>query len=59
MKTDVLIKDLYVENAELIKALYETEAREKSAERELYDKQGQGQALRRVLSRVIPVITRS
>ncbi|NXS20591.1 NIN protein, partial [Mystacornis crossleyi] len=35
-KADVMVKDLYVENAQLLKALEATEQRQKSAERKNY-----------------------
>ncbi|XP_077998708.1 uncharacterized protein LOC144451668 isoform X3 [Glandiceps talaboti] len=53
-KRDMLLKELYIENAELMKALAETEEREKTAERAVYQLADKNKALTRVLRKVCP-----
>ena len=49
-KSDLLVKDLYVENAELLKTIYNTEKREKQAQNRIYDLEDKCTALQNLLS---------
>jgi hypothetical protein len=53
-KTDLLVKDLYVENAQLIKALEMTERRQKAAESKVFFLQDKNTELNKVLRMVCP-----
>ncbi|XP_070571058.1 ninein-like protein isoform X2 [Ptychodera flava] len=53
-KRDMLLKELYIENAQLMKALAETEEREKAAERTVYKLSDKNKALSRLLRKVCP-----
>lgn len=55
IKSDLLLKDLYVENAELMKALQITEQRQKSAEKKSFLLEEKVTALNRVLRKIAPV----
>ena len=53
-KTDLLVKDLYVENAQLIKALETTERRQRAAESKVFFLQDKNTELNKVLRMVCP-----
>ncbi|XP_043913568.1 ninein-like protein [Protopterus annectens] len=53
-KSDTMLKDLYVENAQLMKALQITEQRQKSAEKKNFVLEEKITALNRLLCRVAP-----
>ncbi|KAM8947370.1 ninein-like protein [Pelodytes ibericus] len=53
-KSDFLLKDLYVENAHLMKALQVTEKRQKSAEKKNYVLEEKILALNKVLKKIAP-----
>ncbi|KAM5164404.1 ninein-like protein [Mantella aurantiaca] len=53
-KSDILLKDLYVENAQLMKALQVTEQRQKSAERKNYLLEDKITALNKVIRKIAP-----
>ncbi|XP_017318965.1 ninein-like protein isoform X4 [Ictalurus punctatus] len=54
VKSDLLIKDLYVENAELMKALQITEQRQKSAEKKSFLLEEKVTALNKLLHKIVP-----
>ncbi|XP_063774186.1 ninein-like protein isoform X5 [Pseudophryne corroboree] len=54
MKSDLLLKDLYVENAQLMKALQVTEQRQKSAEKKNYLLEDKIAALNKVIRKIAP-----
>ncbi|XP_075059882.1 ninein-like protein isoform X3 [Mixophyes fleayi] len=54
MKSDLLLKDLYVENAQLMKALQVTEHRQKSAEKKNYLLEEKIAALNKVIKKIAP-----
>ncbi|XP_044148507.1 ninein-like protein isoform X3 [Bufo gargarizans] len=53
-KSDMLLKDLYVENAQLMKALQVTEQRQKSAEKKNYFLEEKIAALNKVVKKIAP-----
>ncbi|XP_072265544.1 ninein-like protein isoform X2 [Pyxicephalus adspersus] len=53
-KSDILLKDLYVENAQLMKALQVTEQRQKSAEKKNYVLEEKIAALNKVVRKIAP-----
>ncbi|KAM9316775.1 ninein-like protein [Gastrophryne carolinensis] len=53
-KSDILLKDLYVENAQLMKALQVTELRQKSAEKKNYLLEEKIAALNKVIKKIAP-----
>lgn len=53
-KSDILLKDLYVENAQLMKALQVTEQRQKSAEKKNYLLEEKIAALNKVVKNIAP-----
>ncbi|XP_073413575.1 ninein-like protein isoform X1 [Dendrobates tinctorius] len=53
-KSDLLLKDLYVENAQLMKALQVTEQRQKSAEKKNYFLEEKIAALTKVVKKIAP-----
>ncbi|XP_069625086.1 ninein-like protein isoform X3 [Ranitomeya imitator] len=53
-KSDLLLKDLYVENAQLMKALQVTEQRQKSAEKKNYFLEEKIAALNKVVKKIAP-----
>ncbi|KAM3931512.1 ninein-like protein [Leptodactylus fuscus] len=53
-KSDILLKDLYVENAQLMKALQVTELRQKSAEKKNYLLEEKIAALNKVMKKIAP-----
>ncbi|XP_066451899.1 ninein-like protein isoform X2 [Eleutherodactylus coqui] len=53
-KSDILLKDLYVENAQLMKALQVTEQRQKSAEKKNYLLEEKIAALNKVMKKIGP-----
>ncbi|KAM4770924.1 ninein-like protein [Rhinophrynus dorsalis] len=53
-KSDLLLKDLYVENAQLMKALQVTEQRQKSAEKKNYVLEEKIAALNKVIKKIAP-----
>ncbi|XP_075719042.1 ninein-like protein isoform X2 [Rhinoderma darwinii] len=53
-KSDILLKDLYVENAQLMKALQVTELRQKSAEKKNYLLEDKIAALNKVMKKIAP-----
>ena len=53
-RTDILLKELYVENAELVTCLGVTEEREKGARTTALRLDEKCRALQRVLRRVVP-----
>ncbi|KAG8544755.1 hypothetical protein GDO81_021966 [Engystomops pustulosus] len=53
-KSDLLLKDLYVENAQLMKALQVTEQRQKNAEKKNYLLEDKIAALNKVLKKIAP-----
>ncbi|XP_069810501.1 ninein-like protein isoform X2 [Dendropsophus ebraccatus] len=53
-KSDLLLKDLYVENAQLMKALQVTEQRQKSAEKKNYLLEEKIAALNKVMKKIAP-----
>ena len=53
-KADILVKDLYVENAHLVKCLEVTEKREKEAEKRVYKLEDKCKALSRVVHKMAP-----
>nr|XP_006812126.1 PREDICTED: ninein-like protein-like [Saccoglossus kowalevskii] len=53
-KRDMLLKDLYIENSNLMKALADTEERQKSAERNVYLLNDKNKALNRLLRKICP-----
>ncbi len=55
-KSDKLVKDLYVENAELIKCLEITEKREKDANKKLHHLEEKCAALQRVIAKLCPAL---
>ncbi|XP_053088879.1 ninein-like protein isoform X3 [Pangasianodon hypophthalmus] len=54
VKSDLLLKDLYVENAELMKALQITEQRQKSAEKKSFLLEEKVSALNKLLRKIAP-----
>ncbi|TSK22814.1 Ninein-like protein [Bagarius yarrelli] len=54
VKSDLLLKDLYVENAELMKALQITEQRQKSAEKKSFLLEEKVTALNKLLRKIAP-----
>ncbi|XP_053477149.1 ninein-like protein isoform X4 [Ictalurus furcatus] len=54
VKSDLLLKDLYVENAELMKALQITEQRQKSAEKKSFLLEEKVTALNKLLHKIVP-----
>ncbi|KAK3554183.1 hypothetical protein QTP70_020075 [Hemibagrus guttatus] len=55
VKSDLLLKDLYIENAELMKALQITEQRQKSAEKKSFLLEEKVTALNKLLRKIAPV----
>ncbi|XP_060728405.1 ninein-like protein isoform X3 [Tachysurus vachellii] len=55
VKSDLLLKDLYIENAELMKALQVTEQRQKSAEKKSFLLEEKVTALNKLLRKIAPV----
>ncbi|XP_076802141.1 uncharacterized protein LOC143446407 [Clavelina lepadiformis] len=55
-KTELLVKDLYSENAHLMRALQVTEARQKDAERKLLDERDRCRSLGNLLQKVSPQV---
>ncbi|XP_075452439.1 ninein-like protein isoform X8 [Ascaphus truei] len=53
-KSDLLLKDLYVENSQLMKALQVTEQRQKSAEKKNYVLEDKIAALNKVIRKIAP-----
>ncbi|XP_056423535.1 ninein-like protein isoform X6 [Hyla sarda] len=53
-KSDLLLKDLYVENSQLMKALQVTEQRQKSAEKKNYYLEEKIAALNKVMKKIAP-----
>lgn len=53
-KCDLLLKDLYVENAQLMKALQVSEQRQKSAEKKNFALEEKLLALNQLLRRIAP-----
>ena len=53
-KSDLLVKDLYIENAALMKAVHITEEREKNAERALYKIGDKYKALQKLFNKIYP-----
>lgn len=53
-KSDMLLKDLYVENSQLMKALQVTEQRQKSAEKKNYFLEEKIAALNSVMKKIAP-----
>ncbi|CAH1791982.1 unnamed protein product [Owenia fusiformis] len=51
-KSDLLVKDLYSENSELMEALYHTEQRQKLAEKQVYELLEQNKAYAKVMNKV-------
>ncbi len=51
-KSDLLIKDLYIENSQLVKTLYDTERRAKEANSKLYSLEEKNSSLQQVLAKV-------
>ncbi|XP_058241826.1 ninein-like protein isoform X2 [Hemibagrus wyckioides] len=54
VKSDLLLKDLYIENAELMKALQITEQRQKSAEKKSFLLEEKVTALNKLLRKIAP-----
>lgn len=54
MKSDLLMKDLYVENSQLMKALQITEQRQKSAEKRSFVLEEKVTALNKLLCKIAP-----
>ncbi|XP_047668754.1 ninein-like protein isoform X2 [Tachysurus fulvidraco] len=55
VKSDLLLKDLYIENAELMKALQVTEQRQKSAEKKSFLLEEKVTALNKLLRKIAPL----
>lgn len=53
-KSSVLLKDLYLENSQLMKALQVTEQRQKSAERKNFLLEEKVHALNKLLREIVP-----
>jgi len=53
-KSETLVKELYCENSQLMRALQLTESRQKEAERRCQDEKDRAQALGRLLKKVCP-----
>lgn len=53
-KSDLLLKDLYVENSQLMKALQVTEQRQKSAEKKSFVLEEKVVALNKLLRKIAP-----
>ncbi|XP_064624042.1 ninein-like protein isoform X26 [Lineus longissimus] len=54
-KSDLLVQDLYKENAQLMKALQVTEERQKQAERKVYKLEEKCAALQKLLNKIVPM----
>ena len=55
-KTDLLVKDLYVENSHLTKCLHVTERREKDSASALMRIREKNVALQKVLKKLCPIV---
>lgn len=53
-KSDIMLKDLYVENSQLMKALQVTEQRQKSAEKNNFVLEEKITALNKLLRKIAP-----
>ncbi len=51
-KADVLVRDLYVENAELMQSLYETEKRQKDAYGRVYNLEDKCRLLQKLVNKI-------